>query len=290
MYKPFGVHRKFAGKNLDTYGFKSKMFRKAWGHFWRDQMRGFGKERVGVRGGFASVRKMIRSEQRIRCAVLAAIPLLVGMVAPAHATDTTWTFNGNGNWNEGAKWNNGEPTNTGFNAFIDDGDTAVTVTLNVSRNINNLTIGSDDKVSIANNVDMTLSGNLFNSGTLSIDATVSTTRLFISNGTTFSGSGTVLLNGGNSQLTGSGTVTNSAGHTIAGLGNIGANAIALINNGLVSANVSGNVLFMDPSSAGNTNNGTLQAIGGGILALTGNAGGGLTNTGTVLATGGSSEV
>lgn len=66
----------------------------------------------------------------------------------ARATDTTWTFNGDGNWTETAKWSNGEPNSSSFNVFIDDGDSAVTVTLNATRTIGSISLGVDDTLTL----------------------------------------------------------------------------------------------------------------------------------------------
>ncbi len=86
----------------------------------------------------------------------------------AWAVDTTWLFNGDGIWTATANWDNGDPTNNTFNAFIDDGDTPVVVVLNVDRTINDLTIGSDDKLRIENASTLRTDGKVVNSGTIEL--------------------------------------------------------------------------------------------------------------------------
>jgi hypothetical protein len=61
----------------------------------------------------------------------------------------------------------------------------------------------------------------------------------------------------------------------------------------VDANVSGQVLYLDPANAANTfvNQGLFEATGGGILQLSGNGGGSFSNAGgTILANGATSQV
>jgi hypothetical protein len=90
---------------------------------------------------------------------------------PARALDTTWTLNGNGNWNVPANWNAGVPNNNTFNAFIDDGDSAVTVTLNINAGIGNLSIGADDTLSFADTFDLNITGSsVVNDGVISLNA------------------------------------------------------------------------------------------------------------------------
>lgn len=69
-----------------------------------------------------------------------------------------------------------------------------------------------------------------------------------------------------------------------GSGNLGNNAIGLVNQGagVIDANLSGLVLRIDPNSgSGLTNMGVMQASNGGVLLLTGN-GGGFNNSGGII--------
>src|SRR3954465_9744244 len=75
--------------------------------------------------------------------IVAALGVCASLIQPAGAVNNTWTFNGNGNWNDGPKWSLGIPAE-GVTAVIDDGDTAVTVTLDSSHSIDGLSLGSND--------------------------------------------------------------------------------------------------------------------------------------------------
>jgi len=226
--------------------------------------------------------RFVRSH-RFALAVTLAIGL--GLTGAARAVDTTWTFDGDGNWTDAANWDNGEPTNNTFDVFIDDGDTAVTVLLNVVRTINNLTLGDDDELSLTNGTDINIQGDLFNDGTLSLNSTASFTDLVVSGDGDLSlnGTGVVLMTGNvNNRITGNGTLTNTAMHTIAGTGQIGTNGLAINNAGLIDANIDGGVLFLDSVNAGSTNTGTMRASNGGLLQLTGSFGGSYDNTGGII--------
>ena len=218
------------------------------------------------------------------CAVLAAV-MLAQLSSPAHAVDTTWTFNGNGNWNVAANWSAGDPNNSTFNVFIDDGDSAVTVTLNVGRTIGNLTIGADDTLSFADTIDLTVAGSsVVNNGVISLNAAgvpnVNTDINFTAPVATLSGNGTLLLGGAfqnrvtNSSLTNE--LINSSAHTIAGGGQLGVNGMKLNNQGMIDANIAAGPMIVDPSSSNAVNTGTMRASGGGVLRL---QGGVFTNTG-----------
>ena len=94
---------------------------------------------------------------------------------------------------------------------------------------------------------------------------------------TLSGTGSITLAGGNIRMeAGSAAQTTiSSGVTLSGFGNVGQAVLqsgqyTLINNGLISANSSGNTLLLQPMANGSQavqNNGILEATGGGILSL-----------------------
>ena len=86
-----------------------------------------------------------------------------------------------------------------------------------------------------------------------------------------------------------GTLTNAAGHTIQGAGQLGVNLIGLVNQGLILANQP-TPLVIDPSAAGLINTGTLRATSGGTLQLTGNVGSFNNTGGTIEALAGSQVV
>ncbi len=180
----------------------------------------------------------------------------------------------------------GDPSTVAFNAIIDDGDTAVTVTLNVNPTIGNLTVGADDKLLFADSFDLRVTGgSLVNNGIISLNAmSASNTDLnFTAAVTTLSGSGTLSLGGASQNRVTNSSVTNelinSATHTIAGGGQLGFNGMKITNQGTIDANLAGATMVVDPSSSNAVNTGTMRATGGGILRL---QGGVFTNTGGVI--------
>src|SRR5687768_3702978 len=78
-----------------------------------------------------------------KCGSVLAAVCLVLFAQRTWAVDTMWNFDGDGNWAEAAKWSNGQPIDETFSVFIDDGDSNVAVTLNASRTIGGLTLGTN---------------------------------------------------------------------------------------------------------------------------------------------------
>ena len=145
---------------------------------------------------------------------------------------------------------------------------------------------------VTNNTSLTLVGTINNTAIITLNSLGNFTDLLTSGNVTLTGNGTINLNSA-ARIRGSGILTN-AGNTIAGEANnsgsgLGANEIGIVNQagGVISANVSGLILNVDPDVAnGLVNQGTMQAVSGGILLLNGNGGGTFTNSGTIKATGG----
>src|SRR2546427_8532754 len=82
---------------------------------------------------------------------------------------------------------------------------------------------------------------LTNNGTLTLNDTGSASNLLLSGNVTLAGSGTVRLSDRTGkrnfrQNIGQGLLTDAAGHTIQGAGQIGANVMGLLNQGLIRAN------------------------------------------------------
>jgi len=221
---------------------------------------------------------------RVRASLLARILLCVALLftttpgSTVWAIDATWIFNGNGNWTDdpATHWSGGvDPNNNTFNVFIDDGDSAVTVSVNASRTIGNLTIGANDAVGVLNFFDFQIDGsNVANSGVITITSNNNDTDLRIEGTTTVSGGGQIVLAG-----TGHSIIRDEIGGTdghlvnvdniIRGRGSIGANRTQLTNQagGTFRADVSAVTLFVDPDGDGMVNLGILEAIGGGFLSL-----------------------
>ena len=180
---------------------------------------------------------------------------------------------GTGNWSAAGNWsggvpNNGTPVNTTYNVFIDNGNAkASAVTLNLNAGINNLTIDSDDSLSISNGSALTINGSsIKNAGKLSLNSTGNFTELVVAGAiVTLSGGGTVTLSN-NAQnyifgVTTADTLTNQ--ETIQGAGTIGNGQMTLVNSGTINANQSAG-LTVNPTG-GITNTGTIEATGGTLL-------------------------
>jgi len=145
-------------------------------------------------------------------------------------------------------------------------------------------------VIVGNNSTLNLSpSTISNSGSININAAANNSVVaLVAGGTvTLTGGGTVNMTSGTGTLAGvafiagSGTFVNQ-NTAIPGAGNLAANNIAFVNNGTVSADLSGQAIFVDPVNGGGTidftNNGTMQASNGGILQLSGQFGGRINNT------------
>ncbi len=164
--------------------------------------------------------------------------------------------------------------------------------------LSGVTISTGSALTAQNGTTTTLEGASTNNGTISLASTGATTDIQLSGGAALeitSGRFLTLTDNFNNRIYGSGasspfdTLTNDAGGTIQGAGQIGlgagGHAFALINNGIINANQSV-TLQLNPGN-GTTNTGTIEATAGGTLQLLGN----FTNTGgTILSTGTGAEV
>ena len=155
--------------------------------------------------------------------------------------------------------------------------------------LNTLTIAGT--FSATNSTTTTFNGTITNSGSISINSTGNFTDLTLGSSVTLNGGGTLNLFNAD-RVRGTGILTNF-NNTLQGetsnSGSLGTDEIGIVNQvgGIISANVSGLTLNVDPSSAsGLINQGTMQAINNGVLLLNGNGGGTFTNSGTIKATGG----
>jgi hypothetical protein len=200
----------------------------------------------------------------------------------ASATDNFWTLNGNGNWSNPANWDaNGVPNTVGENAIVDQGDFAVTATVDGTFTIGNLTVGSDDTIVFGEDRQLAIRGTtVTNDGLILLNDAVNGTHtnIEIDGMVTFSGSGTVRMAGSifNRIHAASAAITdifiNASTHTIEGGGKIGGNNFFLNNEGLIDANIAAAAIEIDPFNSGATdatNTGTLRASNGGILRLLG---------------------
>ena len=101
----------------------------------------------------------------------------------------------------------------------------------------------------------TIAGTITNNGTMALNGTANGTALLVNTAATLAGSGTLTLTTFDA-VGGTGTLTNNS--TIQGQtnsGGIGSGQIALVNNGLIDANVSGQTLVVNPTAFTNNANG-----------------------------------
>ncbi|NMC74692.1 MAG: choice-of-anchor D domain-containing protein, partial [Geobacteraceae bacterium] len=152
-------------------------------------------------------------------------------------------------------------------------------------------------VNVANNQNALLQGTITNNGTLKLSSTGGATDIRIVGAVTLAGNGTLTLGGNsNNRVFGveatptDNVLTNSAGHTIQGGGQLGVNLMGLDNQGLITANVNGSTLYIDlrENNPVRSNSGTLRAENGGKLRiLSSNI---IANTGGVIEAGNGSLV
>lgn len=257
------------------------------------------------------------SRRRVRSIIQTAVLSFLGASQFADAQVATWTFNGNGNWNTAANWSPvGVPDSSSTDVIIDNNNGSnVVVSLDVNAVVHTLTLDLGDQLSfnssrrlavggatlngnvvLGSRAEFGLSGAIANAGNILFtpgNASGDTYIDVLSAGATLSGGGSIAMVAGSSiaGLTPGGTLT-IATQTIEGRGQLGRNSIAIINQlgGLVSANVAGQTLIVDPNAAGLINQGTMRATGSGVLQLAGNGGGSFNNTGGMIRAENASEV
>jgi hypothetical protein len=134
-------------------------------------------------------------------------------------------------------------------------------------------------INVNNNTALNLVGTIVNNGAINLNSAGNATNLVMQGNVALNGTGTInLSNNSNNQIygaAGTDVLTLASTQTIAGAGNVGANQMTLVNNGIIDGNIS-NILYLQ-TSGGTTNAGTLEATAGGQLSLYGNT---VTNTGS----------
>ena len=215
-------------------------------------------------------------------------------VLPAYSQDI-W-LGGPGVWTNGAKWSLGRAPLSSDDCLIDNGNTLVSsITVNTTGACNNFSLDPTDSVTLGNssnpNASLSLSGSSFtNKGKITLTQT-SHLALAGSGTQTLSGGGSITLNAIGAALNGSGQTLMNVDNTIKGQGWLGQGTINIVNQGTISANVSGATLTLQGGSGGVTNTGTIQALTGATLQVQGkifnNLGKVTASSGTVLLNGGS---
>ena len=177
---------------------------------------------------------------------------------------------------------NGTAVNGGTLSTATSG--AIQTALGSTATLNGVTLASGAQY-IGNNASTTtLIGTINNAGLITLSSGGNTTDLNLSGTVTLTGAGGVLMgNNINNRIVGSAgsRLVNDVGHTIQGGGQIGANAIAITNAGLIVANQPAS-LDINPNATGMINTGTLRAASGATLNLSGSVGGTFTNTGGTI--------
>ncbi|MEM8758075.1 MAG: hypothetical protein AAGF47_09875 [Planctomycetota bacterium] len=204
-------------------------------------------------------------------AVLLAASMGVIGVASANSQVSAWANASGGSWNDGLNWDTGiVPTLPGQSAVIGiNGMYEVTYT-GVASAIGALDLTNPDAtLSILPGGTLGLSANSVNNGLIRLNPSASSFNSVLAIGApmTLSGSGELRMQTSfdNSQIAGVGLLTNAAGHTIRGVGQIFA---PLSNGGRVAADigvsVSGNNLELR-SAIGNS--GRLAAAASSLLEI-----------------------
>ena len=206
------------------------------------------------------------SANAAKLAVLPALlPLLallcLGSLARADTVTYTGTTSDN-DWSDSQNWTPPPyPDTSGDNVVIN----SVPVTLDVPVTIGSLTLSNGAEVEMLHDTTLNVTGNLTDNGSIIVNSDQGSAAAALNfNGGTVSGTGAIILDtAGYSEVTG--TLTQAAGHTISGAGEI---AGGLTNYGVVNANdVSGQTLTIEIDNV--VNNGVIEASGGGELDIDG---------------------
>ncbi len=199
------------------------------------------------------------------------VALAAGLAAPALAqTDIFWNA-GSGNWNDVANWNPmNVPNSPSENAFI-LAPAFAEVALDITASIGTLEVGPQIMLTIEPARTLGLSGAITNNGLIDVNPTTSVSNAAVqfNANTSIVGSGVLRLSGGGDDarlLTNGTTLTNGAGHTIDGAGQITA---SLINEGVVTALDTGFANRLELISSTKTNNSNMQAGDGAELFISG---------------------
>lgn len=209
-----------------------------------------------------------------------------------NGTTTNWIGGPSGNWSNASNWSTGiVPNGSSTNVCINDGASSPSaVNLDITVSVGALYIDSGSSLTISNNTNLQVYGNISNAGQISIAAAGNATYLTIAAGVSLSGGGTITLSkGGNGTAiieTAGGTQTlTNVDNTLQGTGIIG-DGLNLINQagGIINANAASNSnppLVLNPPSL--TNQGLLEATSTGTLQIEttdNNAGGRILATGS----------
>jgi YVTN family beta-propeller protein len=179
-----------------------------------------------------------------------------------------WIGGASGSWNTASNWSTQSvPNSATASVCINDGNaTPSAVTVNSGVSVGNLVIDHGSSLTIANNVDFQVNGNVYNAGQIVINSAANGTDLSFIGQATLSGGGTVTMANVNAAVredAASATLTN-VNNTFVGAGQIGTNGLTFINQaaGTVNATLG---LTLQVNSAGTRNTGLLEATSGDLL-------------------------
>ena len=153
-----------------------------------------------------------------------------------------------------------------------------------TASLNGVTISGGSLFVSADNSQTTLLSTITNNGVMALASTGLSADFVVSGNVTLTGSGVLLMGDNiNNRIRGGAAsrLINDVTHTIAGSGQIGVDAIAITNAGLIAANQVA-LLEINPNASGMINTGTLRAANNATLQLTGSGGGSFTNTGGTI--------
>lgn len=215
--------------------------------------------------------------QTVRACYLAFLFLCGCSLWPAAVSAQTNAWKGGaGNWSDSTKWTAGVPSSTS-NVLIDNGNAvASAITMSSGAQSANLTIDSDDSLTMVDGALFYLYGpTVSNAGTFAITS--------ISSGAVLNPYGAVTLTGAGAL-----TMSNNANNTIWGYGQIGGTSLinqstiqgsgsinpgssnTFSNQHIVNANQT-SPLIINAGSGTVTNTGTLESTNGGTLLLEGDS-------------------
>ncbi len=210
----------------------------------------------------------MRTHTSTLCAIGAVT--ITTLMANAGLPTHSWLTPVNGNWTDPARWDAGTVPNSSSEVLLGLSG-AYTVSSGGNMQAAMLTLSNPDatlNIDTARTLD--LFGNLDNDGIININPFNggSPTQLDFESDATISGSGEIRLGGTSSRarlLSASGfSITQSAGHSIRGFGHVEA---ALVNDGLVSADVTGQILIFNFNDK--VNNSTMQSVSGAVIDVSG---------------------
>ncbi len=125
-------------------------------------------------------------------------------------------------------------------------------------------VTNNGTLDIVGSSNINITGNLTDNGAVVVNSNNSSASTITFASGILSGTGTMTLNSSGTDAVVSGTLTQSSGHTIMGLGEINA---AITNNGTIDSSVNGQTLTLLTSNM--TNNSLMEATGGGVLSISG---------------------